>query len=445
MNHDFNKIFKMNKINNMSIYQCADVPMQKPRCRHCGWAVRLTSAPFSNRRSLSGGAAVSEWSRRHPQSPANNIAVGVGFKPTPTKWNDGGALIPTLVRICNIFLLLFRFSLSISFGQEQELDKEIVKANEIKAIKKYSYAINGGKVKSNGLIKHQLFDKNGNLIEIYDKYLTTPKIKYEYDSAGNLIEKVNYNPNGSKNEIYTWEYDNNGRILKYVTYFSWSKTYYTGNYIYNKQGQNIEIYDIDKQGEKERITTMKYYDSGELFEKRFENKGFVRIERFDKCGNLIYKSEDGRERKIDTIKYIDSCKIDFSDKILKIDTVHYIENGKELTKITELWIGNKRNVKTIDNNGNKIIFEVYEYYEDNTLRHSNILFFNEQCQLIEKKTFYSVKEYSYDYHGNIPPNAPDTKYHFKYEYYDNGLEKIINYFNEKGVKTGYKEYVIEYY
>jgi hypothetical protein len=79
------------------------------------------------------------------------------------------------------------------------------------------------------------------------------------------------------------------------------------------------------------------------------------------------------------------------------------------------------------------------------LRQSNIVFFNEKRQIIESKTFYSVKEYSYDYHGNIPPDAPDTKYHFKYEYYDNGLEKFVCFFNEKGVKTGYIEYKIEYY
>jgi hypothetical protein len=386
-----------------------------------------------------------------PQSPANNGNTS----PNPSKGGESPSLLGRAgegcksgllrsAKIINSFLLLFLLSFQISFGQV--FDKEIIKANGIKSITKYSCKISNGKVTKRELNEYQLFDENGNLTEGYNKNLTTPTIKYKYDSTENLIEKVNYNQNGSKNEIYTWEYDSNGRILKYVTYFSWSKRYYTDNYVYNEQGQNIETYDIDKQGKKYRITTNKYYDSGELFEKRFENEfGFVRVERFDKCGNLIYKSEDGRERLIDTIKYIDSCKIDLSDKILQTDTVQCIENGKELMKITELWLGNKRNIRTIDNNGNRIISEIYEYFEDSTLRHSNIYFLNEQGQLIEKKTFYSVKNYSYDYHGNIPPDAPDTKYHFKYEYYDNGLEKFVYFFNEKGVKTGYIEYKIEYY
>jgi len=343
--------------------------------------------------------------------------------------------------------MIFVFLTTFGQNRDQLISKEFVKTNGIKSIKQYSHLISNGKVTKKWLIKSQHFDENGNLIESYEKDFTSPTRKYNYDSAENLIEKIVYKPDGSKYEIYTWEYDSNGRILKYIIYWSWNKeTPFTDNYVYDEQGRNVEIYEIGNQGKKSKISTMKYYDSGELFEKRFENKevGFVRVERFDKCSNLIYKSEYGEERII-TIKYIDSCKVDISDKILQTDTIHYIENGKELMKVTELWLDNKRNIKTVDNNGNRIISERYEYYADSTLRYSNISFFNEQGQVIESKTFYSVKEFIDSYHGKIPPDAPDTKYHSKYEYYDNGLKKIEYNFNEKGVKIRYEEHKIEYY
>jgi hypothetical protein len=255
-------------------------------------------------------------------------------------------------RIAPIILMIFVFLTTFGQNPDQKLSKEFVKTNGIKSIKQYSHLISNGKITKKWLIESKLFDENGNLIEDHRSYFTTPTIKYKYDSVGNLIEKVNYDSKGKKSNIYTWEYDSNGRLLKYISNINGQ--IFTNNYIYNEQEQNIETYDIDKQGEKYRISTMKYYDSGELFEKRFENKEYVRIERFDKCSNLIYKSEHGQERIID-IKYIDSCKVDLSDKILQTDTIYYIENGKELIKITELWLDYKRNIKTIDNNGNLLL------------------------------------------------------------------------------------------
>jgi hypothetical protein len=330
-----------------------------------------------------------------------------------------------------IFIMIFVFL--TTFGQEINKNlAKLVKNNGVKSIKEYLYRFNKGKVISSELYEYKLFDRNGNLVEQYGKHWTEPTIKYKYDSAGNLIEKVRYDSKGSKRYIETWEYDRDGRLLKRISNINGQ--IFTDNYTYNEQGQNIEKYDIDKQGEKYRISTMKYYDSGELFEKRFENKEYVRIERFDKCGNLIYKSEYGQERIID-VKYIDSCKVDSSAYILQADTIQYVENEKELTKITELQVGNERNIKVFDNKGNLIIDEIYEHEKDGTLRYSNTSFFNEQGQVIEKKTFFA-KTYEY---------RVDSKYHFKYEYYDNGLKKFVYSFDENGVKKQYSEYKIEYY
>lgn len=83
----------------------------------------------------------------------------------------------------------------------QDYNQDIIEQNQIKSIKKYSYKIENEKNVSNGLIEYHLFDKKGNLSEKYVKHWTTPTIKYSYDSLGNLIEKVNYKADGTKNEI----------------------------------------------------------------------------------------------------------------------------------------------------------------------------------------------------------------------------------------------------
>jgi len=335
-------------------------------------------------------------------------------------------------------IFLANFVCLISFGQD--LDKEFVKTNGIKSAKLYSHEISNGKIISTKLIKKQVFDKNGNIIEYYTSFSTHKKC--EYDSAENIIKEVYYDPNGREHEIKTWEYDNKGRILKRVTYLSWVKRPYTSNYVYNEQGQNIEIYDINEYGKKHRITIKKYYDSGELFEERYEQEQneTTRIKRYDKCGNLIYKLEDiGGERKYN-IKYVgSSCII---DSILQIDTVQYVENGKELTKITEWRLGKywwlkEQNIKIFENKGNMIINEIYEYSRDSILDYSDISFFNEQGQLVESKRFYSGKSFASLGTGS---SSPDSRNHIKYEYYDNGLKKNTSYFNENGIKTEYREH-----
>lgn len=325
----------------------------------------------------------------------------------------------------------------------QDYNQDIIEQNQIKSIKKYSYKIENEKNVSNGLIEYHLFDKKGNLSEKYVKHWTTPTIKYSYDSLGNLIEKVNYKADGTKNEIYTWEYNNRNLLIKHITYFSWNDRCYTNIYVYNGQDQNIEIYELNDSGEKYKITTMKFYDSGELLEKRFENKDIdlVRVGRFDKCGSIIYKSEHGRESKF-KVKHSDSCEVNQSLSILKSDTIKFSEKGRDLIKVIETSL-NKKVVTIRDNEGHLVSLEEYEYFQDSTISHSEISFFNEQGQLIEAKTFYSGKDQWACSHST--GNPPDSYYHFKYEYYDNGLKKIVNYYDQKGMKTEYAEYEVETY
>ena len=347
----------------------------------------------------------------------------------------------------------------------QELDKEFVKANKIKLFQEYSHKIDNDTIISSELKNSLLFDEKANLIEKQGYiYSEVKKIKYEYNSMENLIKEIHYKSDGSEYEIKIWDYDNNGRLLKHISKLYWEKKPFISNYVYNEQGQNIEQYDIDEQGEKYRILTKEYYDSGELFEERFEYKKHTTnwILRYDKCGNVIYKYGGVKGQANPNIKYLDSCKV---DSTLRLDTVRYFERRGEITRITELrlseyWFLPVRNVKILDNNGNLIINERYEYERDSIVRHSEISFFNEQGQLVEKKTFYSWK--------NIfeSDKRPDSRYLSKYEYYENGLlrfeyysnakEEIEGYweseyydnglrkrrtdFNEKGMKTGYTEY-----
>ena len=333
---------------------------------------------------------------------------------------------------CSLFAFMLLLLPQIFLGQE--LDKAFIKKNGIKSITEYSNKINNEEVTSRELVKYQIYDQNGNLIEKYEynEHWAIAKTKYEYDSLGKLIKKVGYKPDGSEYVIDTWKYDNKGRVLKHITYYHSEKRYNnTDYYVYNKQGQNIEIYNLDKQGEKGRVITMKYYDSGELLEVRSEHikSKSLKIEQYNKCGNWIFIPKNGRE---EFLKIWDSCMF-FKEVILKSDTVQYIENEKEWTKITELRF-RIQDIKIFDNSGNLIVNDIYHYNNDSTLNSREISYFNEQGQLIEAKEF--LPGYSL---------AKDLRYHFKYEYYSNGLKKYVYSFNAKGEKKQYSEYEIEYY
>ncbi|MBP1672220.1 MAG: hypothetical protein H6Q25_35 [Bacteroidetes bacterium] len=342
-------------------------------------------------------------------------------------------------KITLIILIIFTFL--ISFGQE--LEKDFIKSNGIKSTKLYIHEINKDKIIKSELLESHLFDKKGNLIEEYSKHGL--RIIYEYDSNENLIKKVSYRSDSTEYELNTWVYDINGRILKKYTKFGWVNKPYNENYFYNEQGKNIEIFDINEQGEKYRILTKKYYDSGELLEERFEfeKNNTTWIKRYDKCGNLIYKYGGVYGICNPDIKYLDSCIVDSSANILKTDTIRYTEFGKKITKIIELrlskqvFVAYEQNIKIFDEKGNLIINELYEYGKDSILMSCNISFFNEKGQLIEEKIEFSFSEDS---------SIVDTKrikIHSKQYYYDNGLLKSRKYFDEKGKILEYWE--MEYY
>ncbi len=115
------------------------------------------------------------------------------------------------------------------------------------------------------LIKIAVHEAGGNVIVFHDCEIL-------YDEQGNKIRMIDQNPLGTGEIIEDWEYDCEGRCIKYVHKFN-GKTI-TLNFIYDEQGREIEQYREDWTG----VTSRKYseYDGyGNLIKT-------VRVEENDK-------------------------------------------------------------------------------------------------------------------------------------------------------------------
>ena len=334
------------------------------------------------------------------------------------------------------FLFIFFTAIScLAYGQEY--DQMLISKNNVCSIKEYMFRPNENKKLTGAFY----FDKKGNLIEQYESSYTTPTIKYKYDSLGHLIEKTHYRSDKTVNEYYKWTYDSLSNIKTHVTYFSWTKKEYKDNYFYDSNNRLIEIYELNDKNVKVKSTTYLYHQNGKIKEERFQNSeiGLDRIKKFDICGNLSQKIENGVS-EIFFNQYSDSCNIDHSKDIKSksIDTLP----DKSIRKTTIYGLMKTVEVETLS--GLKKSYEEYKYFDsDKSVSSSHIIVYNEKGQIVETKDFYSGKGMWQCSHSNGTPS--DSDYNLKYYYFPNGLKEKYEAFDTNGKQTEYVKYETQYY
>ncbi|OJJ15033.1 hypothetical protein BKI52_39900 [marine bacterium AO1-C] len=333
----------------------------------------------------------------------------------------------------NYLLLSFFFLSFASYGQDY--NESLVRKYKVKSIKKSLYRHQNGKLGDNGVQEYFIFHQNGTLIEKYVKYTVPAQyIIYKYDSTGKPLSSITYKPDGTKADFDQWVYDKKSQLRKKITRIG--EAYYTKYYIHNANNKVIEAYSLDEKGEKCRILSYKYYDSGERYEEKFESKkGDVeRIQRFNKCGFLIYEYQYGSANDYSDL-YPEPCsRPPFKSRVNKIDSSYYNWQGKKHLQVTILDY-QRKTIKTFDHKNRNLSVKEYRYNKNKKLDKSDFSFFNTKGQLIESKVFYA----------NLAQEMISSTFHSLHTYYPNGLKKSVKYLGKNGNLSDVINIEIEYH
>ncbi|WP_308167969.1 DUF6531 domain-containing protein [Clostridium estertheticum] len=181
---------------------------------------------------------------------------------------------------------------------------------------------------------HFVYDKENRLIEVKDKY--GAKARYKYDSINNKTYE-SFKINDTTEKIIHYNYDKAGNLIE-------KKEEIDGRFVSpESMGKNvwsITKYEYDKNGNTTKITTPKGFEIGRVYDaidrviEQYEKDDLSNIYRshvykYDKASNIIALSEySGKDAKLINKKYS-------SENDYKIKAFDRYEKAKENKKIFE--------------------------------------------------------------------------------------------------------------
>ncbi len=131
------------------------------------------------------------------------------------------------------------------------------------AVEKFGEVVKGG-IDKDGDNRQFVFNKSGNIIE-RNQYNADGSLDYKYtskfDENGNRIERNQYNADGSLNEKYTCKFDENGNTIEFKSHNSNGSLDYKSTSKFDENGNRIEL--IEFKGfapEAITIIEIEYYD-----------------------------------------------------------------------------------------------------------------------------------------------------------------------------------------
>lgn len=236
------------------------------------------------------------------------------------------------------------------------------------------------------------YSTRGELLSVTDPNGT--KMKYDYNSTGNLLKEVITGPAGEIKFSNTYEYNKLGQLISIKDIQG-----YSVEYRYNEQGEVVET--IDKEGyhvsyeynQKGNIDNLRYHDGRKVFFK-YNEKDILK-EIIDWNGKTSFVTDT--EGKVTSVTYPDGRNVGYVyNSFGEIASMKY-PNGKEV----HYNFDKLKRVSSITNGSNKIL---YKYNDDN--------------EIIER----------------IYPNGTSTEY----EYDKCGLPTVIRNIDKDGVLDQFK-------
>ncbi|OJJ23561.1 hypothetical protein BKI52_04130 [marine bacterium AO1-C] len=333
-------------------------------------------------------------------------------------------------------LLFLLFIFQAQYLVSQNIPEHLIKSNRVKSIKIFDHYLKKQKIKSSRLSGYQYYNAKYQLIEKQEE-LKPYKYKYTYNQAGLLAKKERIDNSGNPLQIWEYFYDQQNRLIKeaLLQAYSSSKTKSIKEYIYDKKNRLIEIKE-SMQGEAYAVTTQKFYESNELYEKVYKekyNKSISRIERYDKCGNRIYFLNKGSfDPDWGKHQYLNLCTNLSTKSGIEIDTlrkkeqIHYVLKAKQ-----------QKSVYIYDSAGHLIEEDKYLYKKNGKVLSSDEKSFDLNGKLMHsKELFYIVQGHR--------GNAKRFIIRKKFEYYPNGLLHKVHWLDKRNRAYRISEYKIEY-
>ncbi|HNW98398.1 MAG TPA: GYF domain-containing protein [Bacteroidales bacterium] len=319
---------------------------------------------------------------------------------------------------------------------------------KVKSLKISSYAANGNfnECQKNDMIYSDLliFNKQGNIVEkyeynrdgsLFDKYI------YKYNTQGKKTEENRYDSNDILFNTIKYKYDINNNLIEEVE----------NEHLKNKNSVDITLRDFRHNSKNYIINyssfyskdTYKYDNKNNRIEERSYTSDTATITlityKYDENGNEIeynYNSSLGSNKV--TFKYDDNgnkIEASFNNDVIRDGkykyTYKYDDNGNEIEECEFKLNGSFSSKRTFeyDDNGNKI--EEIKYNADGSISTKEISKYDNENNLTEETVYNS-------------DNSVNEKNTFKIEYdKNNNYTKKISF--ENGKPIDYYEREIEYY
>lgn len=253
---------------------------------------------------------------------------------------------------------------------------------KIKVTKKYTTRFKkmafGGDPEGEVLAVHSIFNDKGNVIEEIriDEDDQIEKHQFVYNDAGKLIQHDLLIESDGISEMFVYERDEKGRILKETKFYGEEEGERT-IYEYSSHEQPVSIERFDADNEPESFDTITYNDKDLLTEhRRFNN-----------------------EKKL-----IEISQLSYNDKNLPIEK-RVLNEKSDIVSITTLVYNDKDELirMTEKNKEGKTTSDIISVYDDR----SNVIerrirdFHSRSLQFVYDERDNCVEEAVYDEHGNM--------------------------------------------
>ncbi|MFC2086926.1 hypothetical protein ACFLSA_02030 [Bacteroidota bacterium] len=290
-------------------------------------------------------------------------------------------------RIATTIFLIFLCMSLFSQGLNPERTKQTMHDNRVKTQVKFKYRPDSDKGTKVSMLQ---FDENGNVIE---------EINYKPDGSIMSKYKYKYNANGFKTEYLKFNIEASKEVLNYSQHFKYD---YNNNKIEEKVSNDGESYftfkyKYDLQG---KLKTKSQYTSSGAFMGKEEyaySNGTVTILSYDGANNQTGKAIEKYENNllVETIKYGANGSAGMKN------TYKYNQEGMllEEKKYNQGRFIEKLNYRY---NPNGFVEQIAKEDADGQKFINNSYFYDNRFNLIEEKWFdgvpddYSKKSYSYD-------------------------------------------------